>query len=129
MPKIIFALILIILTVNIAGQKDVPFDKKNIKPKETYKAVMDSMNNGDIHFNLKLYKQALLNYKYPQEVNPENSNLNFKIGICYLNSAHKDMARPFFEKAFTLEKKINADIYYFMGRSYQFEGNWEKAKY
>jgi len=128
MQKIILSLILLFFTANISAQKDVPFDKKHIKPKETYKSVMDSMNDGDIHFNLGMYKQALLNYKYPQEVNPENSNLNFKIGICHLNTAHKDMARPFFEKAFTLEKKINADIYYFMGRSYQYEGNWEKAK-
>ena len=128
MPKIVLCLILIFITGIINAQLDIPFDKNNIKPKETYNVVMDSMNKGDKNFGLGHYKQALLDYRYPQEINPDNSDLNFKIGICYLNGAHKDLARPYFEKAYNLEKKVNSNIYYFMGRSYQFEGNWEEAK-
>ncbi|MFI5150116.1 MAG: OmpA family protein [Bacteroidia bacterium] len=67
-------------------------------------------------------------YKKAQTFNPNNADLNFKIGFCLLwMPAGKFEALPYFEKAYKLNPNVNPDIQYLLGRGYHLNMDWDKA--
>jgi outer membrane protein OmpA-like peptidoglycan-associated protein len=67
-------------------------------------------------------------YKKAQLFNPNNADLNFKIGFCLLwMPAGKFDALPYLEKAYKLNSNVNPDIQYLLGRGYHLNMEWDKA--
>jgi outer membrane protein OmpA-like peptidoglycan-associated protein/tetratricopeptide (TPR) repeat protein len=130
MKKIILIAIVAILAHVAHGQGNVEFIKKNFpNDKAGYKKAMDSLAKGDEYMGMQppIYNFALPYYLSAQKFNPNNDQLNYKIGVCLLNSSFKTLAISYFEKAFKLNPTVAYDIHYCLGRAYHLDMQWDKA--
>jgi outer membrane protein OmpA-like peptidoglycan-associated protein/tetratricopeptide (TPR) repeat protein len=105
----------------VASEKETFDDAEYFIAQEDYNEALSSY--------LKLYKRG---YK-------ENANINYRIGICYLNSSsEKDKAIPYLEKAVKKVsekysegsiKEVNApfDAYLFLGNAYRINMQLDKS--
>ncbi|MCB0783984.1 MAG: tetratricopeptide repeat protein, partial [Flavobacteriales bacterium] len=96
----------------------------------------------------KFYNQAAEVWKELVDTNPENANLNYKLGYSYFNSYNQQAkALPYLEKAAQLRasasyggfntagydpfdpKETNApvEVDYYLGRAYHLSGDFNKA--
>ena len=66
---------------------------------------------------------------YVQAVNfdPENIVGNYRAGEIFLNTVHKERATPFLLKVSELDPDYKFNIYYMVGRGYQYSLEFEKA--
>lgn len=128
--KIIY-LITLLLIPSLFFAQNVEFDKNLFKDKKAeFKAAMKSYETGDTYYASEPFPQfsaALPHYEEANAFNPNNAMLNFKIGICYLNSNQKFKALGYFEKSKSLDSKVDEDIDYYLGRGYQLIRQWDKA--
>ncbi len=70
--------------------------------------------------------EALDYYLEANEFNPNNAELNYKIGVCYLYLTNYSEAIAFFHNAVKLQ--INKpDVYYKLGRAYHLNHDFNKA--
>jgi len=129
----ISTLILLVITSTLFSQ-NVEFDKANFpNDKSGFKDAKNSMEDGDDFFNksqkegYKLYGDALELYLQANKFNPNNALLNYKIGVCYLNSSWKQRALESLEKAYKLNPNVGENINYYLGRAYQLSMEWDKA--
>jgi len=127
--KVIATALLLLLSYFIYAQE------KNEKssPEETY---LDANS----YFFFEDYEEALALYQQVIREIPKNSNLNYRIGICYLNIPGKrSKAIPFLESATAnvsksynensiKEKRAPLDAYFFLGSAYLANNQLSKAK-
>lgn len=128
MKKINF-IILSILSLQVFSQ-NVEFEKKNFPGrKDELKESKENIKKGDEIFEQgeAYYRDALPYYLKAQNFNPNNAKLNFKIGLCYLNSFDKKKAYDYILKAFQLDPQVDPKIRYYMGRVYHLNSEWDKA--
>lgn len=90
-------------------------------------------------FTAEDYERALPLFLAVLEKDPENSNLRFKIGVCYLNSAsEKNKAESFLEPASAnvtenyrdgsvKEKKAPLQTWLYLGQAYHFNYKFDQA--
>ncbi|MEX1001294.1 MAG: OmpA family protein [Crocinitomicaceae bacterium] len=124
-------LYLLFLTISLASytQTETPFDKKLFKEqKSEFKEAEKHYEEGD---NLMggyppSYRQALDEYKKAYAFNPNSSELNYKMGLCYFQFDKYQM-KKYFEKAYQLKPTVAPDILYYIALSYHLEGEWQKA--
>jgi len=70
---------------------------------------------------------ALDEYLELIEATPEDEKLNYRIGVCYLNTnIDKSNAIPYLEKALKA-KEVNPNAYYLLGRAYHFAYRFKDA--
>jgi outer membrane protein OmpA-like peptidoglycan-associated protein/tetratricopeptide (TPR) repeat protein len=122
-------LILLFIPASLFAQ-NVEFDKQVFKDKKSeLKAALKSYDIAELYFTTAVpqYNLALPHYLEANTFNPNNAALNYKIGICYLNSNQKFKALAYFEKAKLLAPKVDNDLNFFLGRSYQLIREWDKA--
>lgn len=132
-------MIALVATGSIFAQ-NVEFKGGNFKDqKEEFKAAMTAMKEGDelwelgntAVFNVKNpethYLGALKKYEQAQKLNPNNGELNFKIGVCYVNTAEKFKGIEHIKKAFELNPECHYLIKYYLGYATQLEGDFKKA--
>ena len=75
----------------------------------------DYQRAGDIY-----WKQAQPFLVKAQEFNPNNAELNYMLGVINFNlNPQSDAAVKYFEKAFSLNAKIETDASYFLAWAYQ----------
>lgn len=121
--------ILLTLTGSHAFLQDVPFEKDLFKErKEEFKAAVDNIELGDGFFYgyPPDYQKAVSYYLQANAFNPNSADLNYKIGMCYLNFDKYQM-KQYFEKAYNLKPTVSPDILYYLGWCYHLESNWAKA--
>lgn len=110
--------------------QNVEFTKDNFKDnKDGMKAAVKNIKQGDEFYNngTMFYKKALEFYLMASAFNPNNDELNFKIGKCYLFSSFKYKSLSFLQKAFSLNAKIDADIHLLLADAYHYNLEWDKA--
>lgn len=110
--------------------QNIDFTKENFSGREDgLKDAQSNIKTGDDFFKggVQTYKRALEDYLKANDFNPENAELNYKIGICYLYSSFKQKAIPHLEKARKLNSDVNNKLYYYLGRAYHLAMQWEKA--
>lgn len=73
----------------------------------------------EYHNALPLYEQAL-------KIEPDNGELNYKVGLCHLQSTYRAKALPYFEKALSVGYQPN-EIHYNLGRLYHLTHHFDKA--
>lgn len=134
MKKIFSILLLIVITIaSIKGQdKSVPFDKKLFKDKkDSYKEAEDNLEEGNRIYELgfQVWKDAIPFFEKANNFNPDNADLNYKLGECYLVSIYKSKALPYFQKAYELNPTISKEIHLKIGIGYQLQYNFDKALY
>jgi outer membrane protein OmpA-like peptidoglycan-associated protein/tetratricopeptide (TPR) repeat protein len=124
------SIILMVFAVNTIQAQDIEFTKDNFKEdKDGLKTAKDNIEKGDEFFNLGsiYFKQAIEPYLAANKFNPNNALLNYKLGQCYLYSSFKLKSIPFLEKAKQLNPAIDNYLFYYLGRAYHLDMQWEKA--
>lgn len=84
--------------------------------KEAWKAVKEG--NKLIDEGLGSYRDARKNYLKAYRYNPNNPELNYMIGICYLYTDDKFEAQKYLKKAFKAKPEVSDDIRLMMARAY-----------
>ena len=117
--------------LTLSGQEDVTIKKNEFKTgveigfKEAWKSIKD----GDKHFRegKGTYGQARDMYLFANQYNPNNAELNYKIGTCYLFSDDKYVAIDYLLRAFDLNEEVSKDINLLLGKAYQLVLEFEDA--
>ncbi|MGC9331372.1 MAG: OmpA family protein [Bacteroidales bacterium] len=122
---IIFALLCFM--VSGMAQENVKFKRSNFPDRiSELRSAKRQIRNGDQAMDSNADAQkAIEHYLKAQEFNPDNAELNYKIGSAYLLSLEKTKALPYLEKAYSLDKNVMDDVLFKLGRAkhlnYQFE--------
>jgi outer membrane protein OmpA-like peptidoglycan-associated protein/tetratricopeptide (TPR) repeat protein len=131
--------ILLTATSTLFAQ-NIEFKSSNFKDKkEEFKKVEQAIEKGDAFYKTandaiflvqnpgKNYKKALMEYEIAQKFNPNNAELNLKIGVCWAYSSDPNKAIPFIKKAKELDPACSPFLNYYLGYSQQLEGNFDEA--
>ena len=89
MKKLIYIVAFLSLPLIYFAQTNVEFEKKNFPDKkDLLKEAINEFKEGNTVFEggENMYKAALPFYLKAQNFNPDNALLNYRIGLCYLNS-------------------------------------------
>jgi outer membrane protein OmpA-like peptidoglycan-associated protein/tetratricopeptide (TPR) repeat protein len=74
------------------------------------------------------FAAALPFYLKANAFNPNNADLNYRIGFCMAwTPADKSNALPYFEMAYKLNPNVSPDVEYYLARGYHLAMNWDKA--
>ncbi len=122
----------ICISLCASSQSDTPFDKAYFEQdKEGLKLAKSNLKDGDKIFdagNDAYYNLAIPAYEAAQAFNPNNAELNFRLGVCYLHSAIKNRCLKHFEKAQALHPNVNPDnINFLLGRGHHLNEHWAEA--
>lgn len=129
MTKTYLVIIGLILSTGLFAQS-VEFDKDNFKDnKDGLKAAKDNLKTGDGLYEQgpMYYKEAITSYEKANEFNPNNAELNYKLGDCYLASMFKYKALPHLEKALKLKPSIDPRVHFLLGQAYHIDMQFDKA--
>lgn len=113
-----------------AQEKNVEFSKANFPDDvEKLKEAIKEIKEGDRYYHVAsvLHPIALEHFLKAQEFNPNNAELNMKIGRSYLNSNQKLKALEHLEKSFRLDSHLDEEIHFYLGQAYQLHMMWDKA--
>lgn len=130
--KQIRLLFITLLSINFSfSQVDTPFEKDIFKDrKDELKEAIKNIEQGDKYFSSQPYadyKSALPFYEKAYAFNPNNAELNYKIGLCNINTNFRTRSLPYFEKALKLNPNINPNLKYYLGYSYHLHQKWDDA--
>jgi outer membrane protein OmpA-like peptidoglycan-associated protein/tetratricopeptide (TPR) repeat protein len=111
------------------SQVDTPFDKNHITEKKQLSEANKKIKEGDKLFTIGKgrYIDALTYYLEANKINPNNADLNYKIGICYLFTTDKQLGLEHLEKAKQLNPQVNYELSYYLGRAYHLNNQFDKA--
>ncbi len=113
------------------AQTDVEFDRKNFKDADRgeFRDALKNFKDGNDLFESAIprYLQAIPFYEAAYAFNPNSSDLNYRLGICYLNSSYKFKSLTYFQKAFELNANKHFDIHYYVARGHHLNMNWDEA--
>lgn len=114
----------------IQAQESVPFDRSAFPDdgKELREA-RRNLRKGNRLFRQGQggYKEALKYYAKAQEFNPDNAELNYKMGVSYFKIDEKSKAGPFLEKAYQLDSAFNNHLIYMLGAYNHFQAQFLEA--
>ncbi len=131
MKKQLYLLLAIcFFSANLFAQTNVEFTKENFsKDSKGLKTALKSILEGNDYFVERkcCYGLALDHYLKANAFNSENALLNYKIGVCYINSIQKDKAYAFLQKAFSLNKSVAEDIHFQLGLALQNSLRFDEA--
>jgi len=121
----LFASVMVCLTF---AQSDVPFDKQHFNDKDALKGALSELKSGNKLFDKGgfYYASALPHFEKANAFNPDNAELNLKIGLCHLNGAYQYKSLVYFQKANDLIPDIPR-INYLIGVAHQLNANWDEA--
>jgi len=116
----------LISAASLAQQKDVSFSKANFTP-QALKLAGQKMSEGTAYIQNGEYAAAVTDFLVADSINPNNADLNAKIGVCYLNGVNKALCLTYFRKAFQIKKSVSSRIDYFLARGYHLNCQWDSA--
>ncbi len=124
-------LLLIFINLNlIFAQNNVEFKKNNFKQdKKGLKLAQQDIFDGDIYFPLGkgAHKIAILFYKRANKFNPNNAELNLKIGKCLLHTDDNEKALPYIEKSIKLYGEEKSSAKFYLADYYHFDYKFNEA--
>tara|TARA_R110001592_G_scaffold346229_2_gene638700 strand:+ start:808 stop:2790 length:1983 start_codon:yes stop_codon:yes gene_type:complete len=126
MRRLLLIFILTLFSQLLVGQNK-PFDKANFSDKEGLKAALKNIHEGDAFYFSYIYSKALDKYLDANKFNPNNAELNAKIGDCYLNTGKYKKAQKHLEKSIELDKEIDSYFIYKLGQTYQLNNKFDTA--
>ncbi|MBP7497181.1 MAG: PD40 domain-containing protein [Bacteroidales bacterium] len=123
-------ILLFIFSLKSIIAQNVEFNELSFpdKKKECRRAV-GNINKADelLASGAGKYQLAIPYYLKANSFNPNNALLNYKLGVCYMNTYEKYKAVPYLEKAYQLNKAVKNDIAYQMGQAYHYNYEFDKA--
>ncbi|MCK4992781.1 MAG: PD40 domain-containing protein, partial [Bacteroidales bacterium] len=105
------------------SQEDIKIAKKHFKTgiEIGFKEAWESVKEGNKYFEegAGTFDLARDFYLFAHQYNPENAELNYKLGVCYLYTDNKYEAINYLHKAFQLNPEVSKDIHLMLGQSFQ----------
>ena len=95
--------------------------------KQGLKEAQKELKEGDFFYYELQYDEAILHYEVAYKFNPDNAELNLKMGNCYIHSVSKKKAVELIEKAIQLKPDVDIDAHYLLGKAYHVNLEWDKA--
>ncbi len=139
--KHIITTITLLLFFYFSIAQNVEFKSSNFKGnKEGLKAAEENIKKADemlekgeqaliLHQESpKLFADALALYTKANEFNPNNAELNFKMGKCFLQTWKKHSAITQLEKSLQLDPQIASDIYLYLAQAYTYDNKFKECK-
>ena len=74
-----------------------------------------------------IFKQAIFNYKKAQDFNPNNADLNYRIGSCLLFTNKKEIAYSYLKKAKDFNVELPSEFLFYYAMALQLNGDYEAA--
>lgn len=126
MRKITLVL-LSVLFINMLYSSSIGDPKKSSKGDDKEDGISVGLARAWVLFNNHDYYGALRIYRDLYEKAPANAKLNYRMGVCFESLNKKDSAIFHINKAIETGTEINAKAYYYLGKSYQFNEELDKA--
>jgi len=123
-------LIFVMLQIHVYAQELLPVDKSEfVQKKAERKAVYLKIKEANKLYNsgLGYVTESLGLMLEAYDVNPENPQLNYNIGICYLIDGPKIKALPYLLKVDSLQENLSRDVHFFIGMVYQYQNEFSQA--
>ena len=100
--------------------------KENIKFADNFRdnAIIEMLAMHDAEL---LYSKAVFYYQKAQSFNPNNAELNYKIGSCMLFTHNKENAFSYLKKATSLSNDFPNDFSFYKGMCLQLDGEFGNA--
>jgi len=128
---ILLIVISIFFSLPAFSQENVKVKKPEFKTESTdgLPEAWKSIKKGDKFFKAGkgTYRDARELYLSANKYNPDNAELNYKIGITYLFSDDKFESQEYLENAFNLKENVAGDIRYMLGQSYHLTLEFDNA--
>ncbi len=127
--KSVFSLLFLLLSY-FSFSQNVEFTKDFFpNDKEGLKKAKEKIELGDSYFEMdeNFLKLSIEPYLEANKFNPNNAQLNFKLGKCYLYSSFKQKALPYLEKAKNLDKNVDINLDFHLAQAYHLANQWDKA--
>lgn len=126
--------VMVLTSISLMGQvltADVEFRASNFPGREKeFKEAFEAFQKGDQFFlrGPVYFEEAIRWYLKAQEFNPNNADLNFQLGMCYLR-LNKDRlkALPYLERARLLKPDMGPDFLYALAQAYHYSYDFDKA--
>ena len=119
-----------LLGASLAHAQNVPFTKEHFNiDKDGLKLAQREIALGDHEMGADpaRFGAALPHYLQAQKFNPNNAQLNARIGECYLHSSTKQAALAFLQKSQQLDASAEPRLHYLLARALHLNGQWEAA--
>lgn len=139
MKKYSILYLFIVLSYAVFGQ-NVEFKSANFKEdKEGLKSALDAIKKGDEYFELgntavfevrspgMNYQLALIEFEKAQKFNAKNAELNFKIGVCHINSTYSERGIAYLYEANKLDPACNPFMQFYYAKALQLDGKYDEA--
>ena len=97
---------------------------------EGYEQAKQNIRKGNLLYRKNKkgsYLKALPYYLKAYEYNSENAELNYLIGVSYLESVQKKKALSYLQKAYFIEPYVSMLIHWQLGRAYQYNADFDNA--
>ena len=140
MIKNILKTVVACFVLTTANAQNLEFKAGNFKDdKEGFKKATTAIKLGDESYEAgneaifavedakPSFKKAIIEYKKAQKFNPNNAELNFKIGVSYMYTHERYLAPKFIRKAAELDSKVDPFLPYYLGLSNQLEEKYKDA--
>ncbi|HQW88158.1 MAG TPA: hypothetical protein PLH93_13255, partial [Flavobacteriales bacterium] len=121
-------LLLTLFTVMVRAQGNIPFDRDHIADKEALDNALRAMQQADklAETGGAAYAQALPLYLQAHAVNPDNAELNVRIGLCHLNGEQRHESVDWFLRAAALDPAMPR-VHFLRGYALQLNCRWDEA--
>ena len=123
-----------------ANAQEVEFKSANFKEdKEGFKNAVEAIKKGDEYFELGNeaifiikgpglnYELALIEYQKAQKFNAKSGELNFKIGVCYINSPYSNKGIKYIYDAYKLNPECDPFMNYYYAKALQLDNKFAEA--
>ena len=140
MIRYIKLLVTVVLFSGLAQAQNVEFKAANFKDdKEGFKKAIENLKKGDEYYELgnaaifdtkdpgKNFKYAIVYFKKAQAFNPNNAELNFKLGVSYSYTNEKYRTPKLIYKANELDSEVDPFLPYYLGVAYQLDNKFDDA--
>jgi outer membrane protein OmpA-like peptidoglycan-associated protein/tetratricopeptide (TPR) repeat protein len=112
--------------------KNVPFEKEFFPDKKSeLKDAIQNIKEGNILLEMEEHYDAALDFFEPAyKFNPNNAELNFLVGYCYLHALHRERRKSltYLQKSLALDPEFDPmHIHLILAQSYQINYQWDKA--
>jgi outer membrane protein OmpA-like peptidoglycan-associated protein len=89
--------------------------------------IKKSLKKANYYFDERKYKEAIAAYLEVLDLEKNNAEANFKLGVSYLNTIHHTKSLPYLTKAYEVNPGIDPKILQLLGKSYQYNHKFEEA--
>lgn len=129
--SIVFTIFVLISNLFAQHQSNIEFKKSNFTDKDPQELTnaLKELKQGNKFYNATIpdYSKALEHFLKAQEFNEHSAELNYKIGVCYVNSSNKHKAIPYLTHAVHINSRVAHDVYYQLGVAYHADCKFDLA--